>query len=137
MTLENAVLNKLSLKMQFRQTVIGKHAILVKRHWKRGTKSYNYDKTGANFCHQVAALVPNIFCKFCLQKIMKLLITLQLLKLEKTISADTERLNFQKFLVHVTLNLKSIKIYLVYSLVVARNQRLILLSIFWLVLNLV
>jgi hypothetical protein len=62
---------------------------------EKGTKSYNYDKTGANF--QVAALVPNILCKFCLQKIMKLLITPRPLKLEETISADTEHLNFQNF----------------------------------------
>jgi len=43
----------------------------------------NWGKSAASFCHQVSALVADMFCNFCSIKITKLLITKQTLSLEK------------------------------------------------------
>jgi hypothetical protein len=43
----------------------------------------NDNKSASSFCHQVAAWVPNIFTTLIWQKMAKLLITQQPLKLEK------------------------------------------------------
>jgi hypothetical protein len=97
LTLESAVLNKLSLKMEFRQTVIGKHAIRVKRHWKRAPKVIIMIKQLPISATRWQNWSQIFFATFAYKKIMKLLITPRPLKLQETISADTERLNFQKF----------------------------------------
>jgi hypothetical protein len=66
--IRNTVLNKLSLKMEFRQTVIGKHAIRVKSLWKRTPKVVILIKQVPNSATRWLHWSQIFFCKFCLQK---------------------------------------------------------------------
>ncbi len=76
--------------------------------------SLNEGKSAVSFCLQVAAWVSDMFCNFFFEwKITKLLITEQLLNLEKNKHTFGILRILGFFLMHVWLYLKTIKFYLI------------------------
>jgi len=65
----------------------------------------NQDKSAAVFCGQIATQVPDKFCAFYFEKIRKLQITLQPLKLEK----EAQIWNPTNFRIFLCVDLTSLK----------------------------
>jgi hypothetical protein len=63
----------------------------------------NYEgKSAASFCHQVATLVPDKFCNFCLVKNHKIANGSTTTKAREKIRTDLESSNYRNFYVHLT-----------------------------------
>ncbi len=77
---------------------MGHSALCINKHiWLS-----NEGKSSASFCHQLAALFPHLIWKIT-----------KLLKTQQPLRQIWNPYNFRNFLMHVWLNLKTIKFYLI------------------------
>ncbi len=73
----------------------------------------NEVKSAANFCPQVAAWFPDMFCNFYFLKNIKVAKNSTIATAREKISTNLKSLEFQKFFTYIRLNLKTIKFYLI------------------------
>jgi hypothetical protein len=75
--------------------------------------NYNEGESAASFCHQLAALFPDMLCNFYLVKNHKIANNLITTKAKEKISTDLESFEFLNFFDVCWIRFKTIKFYLI------------------------